>query len=291
MTASGWLNLWKPRGVTSHDAVMAVRRALGERRVGHGGTLDPDAEGVLPIAVGAATRLLEWADIEPKVYTGWVVLGRLTATGDEAGRVVGASGPPFPDGRAVEQATRWLAGDILQIPPQVSALKLEGRSLHAWVRGGRSVWPAPRRVRVERWELGSETAPPFRFRVTVGGGTYVRSLVRDLGVLLGHAAHLQGLRRERAGAFSSADAVAVPSVSPAHLWPTARALRIPVVAIDPEAVGDVRHGRVRPSWTDSIAVAGVVALALGTGDRVLAVAEGPPWRLRKVLVDQAGEDT
>lgn len=287
MSANGWLNLWKPRGVTSHDAVSAVRQALGERRVGHGGTLDPDAEGVLPVAVGATTRLLEWADTEPKVYSGWIELGSLTATGDGAGRVVGESGPPFPSGADLDRAMKWLEGDTLQAPPQVSALKQEGRSLHAWVRAGRSVWPPPRPIHVERFERLAGSGTRFRFRVTVGKGTYVRALARDVGDLLGHAAHLRELTRERAGVFLREEAVPLERVTPSRLWPNARALRIPVVGIDPAGAADVSHGRVRSSWTERIGTAGEVALAMG--ETVVAVVEGPPWRFLKVLAGPTEE--
>ena len=236
----------KPAGVTSHDVVAMLRRRLGERRVGHAGTLDPDATGVLLVGVGNVTRLLRFLTALGKTYTAEVVLGTSTSTLDAAGEVTGTF-----DMRSVtpaqvrEVVASHLTGPILQVPPMVSALKVDGKRLHELARDGIEVEREARPVTVHRFDV-TETDDPlvYRILVTCSSGTYVRSLADDLGRLLGGGAHLRALRRTACGSFTEADA-RPPDEAP--LLTAAAALRdYPSVAVDDTAAGAVAHGRRLP---------------------------------------------
>ena len=289
----GWLNVYKPVGMTSFEAVRRVQRVLNTRRVGHAGTLDPDACGVLPMAVGSATRLLQWCEDVPKRYRGWVVLGTMTTTGDGAGLVSGQSGPPFPSATDVEQGLNYLVGQVLQVPPQVSALKRQGKALHEWVREGHSVWPAPRLVDVQDIRLISGTGRRWQIEAEVGKGTYIRALVRDLGGLVGHAAHLEALERRQVGVYAAEEAVCMDHLE--REW--RKALKPPAfgLAIKTVPVSDTRkkvlvHGRPIEQWPELTGFNGEVAL-VDDRDDVLAVVVGPPWRYLKVLLRTIGDES
>lgn len=231
----------KPAGVTSHDVVGMLRRRFHERQVGHGGTLDPDATGVLVVAVGSATRLLRYVEATTKRYTGRIVLGTATSTLDAAGEVTGEwdmSSVTPDDARRV--VAEHLVGDIAQVPPMVSALKVGGVRLHELARQGIEVERPPRPVRIERFDVADD----WTFEVDCSPGTYVRTLVDDLGRLLGGGAHLDGLRRTAVGRFTL-DLAAPPDT--AELLPADTAVadlaRVDVPA-DVEALVDT--GRVLP---------------------------------------------
>jgi tRNA pseudouridine55 synthase len=209
-TPDGLLLVDKPAGVTSHDVVNAARRALGEKRIGHGGTLDPFATGLLVLFVGRATRLLQWVQAEPKVYDATVRFGAETDTEDLAGAVVREA--PLPTRAALLAAVPALLGDIDQVPPAYSAKRVDGKRAYELARAGQAVELKPSRVHIESIELsmfeGSDDAvSACRMRVSCGGGTYIRSLARDLARATGSAAHLTALRREQAGVFSLARAI------------------------------------------------------------------------------------
>jgi tRNA pseudouridine55 synthase len=197
----------KEAGWTSHDVVARCRRIFSERRVGHAGTLDPDATGVLLVGVGRVTRLLRFLTPLPKTYGGEVVLGRATNTLDSSGEVTGTwdmSAVTEPEVRAAALA---LTGDIEQIPPMVSAVKIDGRRLYQVAREGGEVERPARRVHVARFEVSpGEGAGVWRIEVQCSAGTYVRALAADLGTALGGGAHLRALRRRAIGPFTEADA-------------------------------------------------------------------------------------
>ncbi len=208
----GLLLVDKPAGVTSHDVVNAARRALGEKRIGHGGTLDPFATGLLVLLVGRATRLLRWLHDEPKVYEAVVRFGAETATEDLEGEVTRET--VLPSRAALEAAVPGLLGDIDQVPPAYSAKRIEGRRAYELAREGRTVEMPPVRVHLDAivlslFEGSDDAVSACRMRVTCGGGTYVRSLARDLARAAGSAAHLTALRRERAGVFSLARSISL----------------------------------------------------------------------------------
>lgn len=237
----------KPAGVTSHDVVAQLRRRLGERRVGHSGTLDPDATGLLLVGVGSVTRALRFLTDLPKTYTGEVVLGVETSTLDASGEVTARhdmTGVSVDDAR---RAAAHLTGPILQVPPMVSALRVDGRRLHELAREGIEVVREPRPVTVHRFDIDS-TADPlvFRLEVQCSSGTYVRSLAADLGRLLGGGAHLRHLRRTAVGSFTEADA-APPDEAP--LLPPAEAMRdYERITVDDATAGLIAHGRPLPAF-------------------------------------------
>jgi tRNA pseudouridine55 synthase len=234
----------KPAGVTSHDVVDQLRRRVGERRVGHAGTLDPDATGVLLVGVGSATRLLRFLSGLDKVYTGEVVLGVETSTLDAAGEVVARhdmAEVTIDDVRAAIAA--HLTGPIMQVPPMVSALKVGGKRLHELAREGVEIERQPRPVTVRRFSAEPTAEPDVvAIEVEVSSGTYVRSLADDLGHLLGGGAHLRALRRRSVGPFTEGEA-APPETC--ELLPVAEVMRGHAsVVVDAETEALVRNGRV-----------------------------------------------
>jgi len=204
---SGLLPVDKPAGVTSHDVVERARRSLGIRAIGHLGTLDPGASGLLLLVVGAATRCASVWQGGTKVYEGTARFGLVTDTQDTEGAVLERHEAAVTAEQVGAAAAR-LTGDLLQVPPMVSALKHEGRRLHELARRGETVERKPRPVRVDAWEWLAFEPPDARFRVTCSGGTYVRTLVHDLGASLGCGAALAALRRTRSGPFALEDACA-----------------------------------------------------------------------------------
>jgi tRNA pseudouridine55 synthase len=209
---SGILNVDKPRGWTSFDVVKFVRGRCGERRVGHAGTLDPAATGVLPVMIGQATRLTEYLVDATKTYDATIELGVETDTYDAEGDVVSrrdASGVSETDVREALEAFR---GEIMQSPPVYSALKQEGVPLYKRARRGETVRAAPRSVRVDELDIMAYEAPVLRLRVTCGKGFYVRSLAHELGEALGAGGSLTGLVRTRVGTFRIEDAVDIETL-------------------------------------------------------------------------------
>ena len=241
-TLHGLVIVDKPAGITSHDVVSQLRKRLGERRIGHAGTLDPDATGVLLVGVGYVTRLMKYLSGLDKRYTAEVVMGVETSTLDDSGEVTkrhDMSGVTLEDVRA---AAAGLTGEIMQVPPMVSALKVDGRRLHELAREGIEVERAARPVTVHHFSI-EPTGDPlvFLIDVNVSSGTYVRSLAADLGAALGGGAHLRRLRRHSVGPFDESEAAPNDTAS---LLPAIEALRNVVkVAIDEEIAAKVAHGR------------------------------------------------
>ena len=201
------LNVFKTAGWTSHDAVERVRRILGYRKVGHTGTLDPFATGVLLCCVGRATKLSGFLLELTKEYEGTMLYGKKTRSGDLAGEVLEDRELPLPPPPELVAAAHGLEGEILQIPPMVSALKHEGQRLYQLARQGITVERAPRRVFVESFRILGAEGRRIRFRVRCGRGTYVRTLVEDFGARLGATACVEQLCRTRVGRFAVEDAV------------------------------------------------------------------------------------
>jgi tRNA pseudouridine55 synthase len=211
---------------TSHDVVARCRRIFGQRRVGHAGTLDPDATGVLLVGLGRMTRLLRFLTALRKTYVAEVVLGTATSTLDASGEIVGTWDMSTITLAQVRVAAAGLVGEIEQIPPMVSAVKVDGKRLHTLARQGIEVERAPRPVTVYRLEVEeSPSSGVFHIEVECSSGTYVRTLAADLGTILGGGAHLRNLRRTRIGSFSVDDARVVAELSPAVVLTPAQALR------------------------------------------------------------------
>jgi tRNA pseudouridine55 synthase len=216
----------KEAGWTSHDVVARCRRIFGQRRVGHAGTLDPDATGVLLVGLGRATRLMRFLTALPKTYRAEVVLGTATSTLDASGEVIGTWDMDSVGLAEVRAASEALTGPIEQVPPMVSAVKVGGRRLHSLAREGIEVDRPARPVTVHRFDVSPGLEPGvFRVEVSCSSGTYVRVLAADLGTALGGGAHLRNLRRTSIGSFSVEDARLVDELTPAVVLSPAQALR------------------------------------------------------------------
>jgi tRNA pseudouridine55 synthase len=309
----GFLNIDKPAGMTSHDVVAHIRRAARQKRVGHAGTLDPAATGVLVVALGNATRLIEYVqDATSKRYLATVYLGATTTTDDADGEVLATAAVQLLDRAMLEQALEPFRGQIMQVPPMYSALHHQGRRLHELAREGIVVERAARSVMIERLELIDWSAPLLTLDIMCSKGTYIRSLARDLGESLGCGAHLQALRRTAVGTFliehatplgdlidalgaqetsRQADKQTGVSRSPAPLLPVTLSQALlapeiavadwPAVALGAAAVRQVRNGL-------AIAIPGIEAdhvRAHGPEGELLAllVRTGDLWRPEKVF--------
>lgn len=254
---SGLLLVDKPTGVTSHDVVAHARRCLSMRAIGHLGTLDPGASGLLVLALGAATRCAVVWQGGQKTYAGTARFGVVTDTQDADGRVL-ATSAIRPSESAVRAAAETLTGDLAQVPPMVSALKHQGERLYAIARRGESVEREARAVHVRTWRWLSFSGDEARFEVECSGGTYVRTLVHDLGQRLGSGAVLAALRRVRSEPFSLEQACAWPELEPRTAGellarrgiPLDRALEVlPALVLAPaqaEALGRGQSPRVEP---------------------------------------------
>jgi tRNA pseudouridine55 synthase len=207
---AGLLLVDKPAGITSHDVVSIVRRSIHTRRVGHAGTLDPFATGLLVLLVGRGTRLLPFIDGEPKIYDATIAFGRETDTDDATGATTREAPPPTE--RAIDEGISRLTGQFDQIPPAYSAKKVGGTRAYAAARRGKQLELAPARVVVHRWQILARDEASLSVRITCSGGTYIRALARDLGRLTGSAAHLSALRRLKSGLFDVADASTVDEI-------------------------------------------------------------------------------
>lgn len=239
--ASGLLLIDKPAGITSHDAVDRVRRKQGVRKVGHAGTLDPSATGLLLIGVGRATRLLRFLGELPKVYEGTGILGVETTTLDAEGEVVRDS-PVDVTEAALKETMERFVGRIEQVPPAYSAVKVGGEKLYRAARAGRTVEAPPRSVEVFGFDLIGFTSPRFDFTVRCSAGTYVRSLVADVGARLGCGAHLERLRRTQIGPFSVDEATSPDDRGP--LLPLERAVEhLPAQTLQEEEATAAVHGQ------------------------------------------------
>jgi len=238
----GLLLIDKPSGITSHDVVDRVRRALGTRKVGHAGTLDPLATGLLLVGVGRATRLLRFLSDLPKTYEGTALLGVETDTLDADGTVVRRAGVAV-ERSDLERALAAKEGSSLQAPPAYSAVKVGGRTLHSAARSGEELHAAERAISVESFRLKGFRGDAFDFEVTCSSGTYVRVLVADVGSELGPGAHLTRLVRTRIGPFSAGEAR--PPDDPGPPLPVERAVaHLPRLELDPEEATAAGHGRV-----------------------------------------------
>jgi tRNA pseudouridine55 synthase len=272
----------KPAGMTSHDVVARVRRLAGQRRVGHGGTLDPPATGVLVLALGRATRLLPFLPMEPKRYLARIAFGAETDTLDASGTVTATAETAGVDEPALRGALGGFLGPQQQLPPMVSAVKVGGERLYAKARRGESVERATRPIVIHALELVDFAAgerPEATVAVTCSGGTYVRSLAADLGRRLGSLAHLAALRRTAAGQFTETDAHTLPALE-ALAGGLARVVLAPAQAL--------RSIAVRPlSAAEAAALAtGATLPPSGRAEPVAALA--PDGRLVAVIQDDAG---
>lgn len=242
----GVLVIDKPAGLTSHDVVDEVRRKLRTKRVGHGGTLDPDATGVLFIGVGRATRFLSYAQSAPKTYRAEVQFGTTTTTQDASGDPV-LTRPVVFDRAELEEKLEMFRGEIEQIPPMVSAVRVDGERLYEKARRGEDVARPARRVTIYDLclvDLREEDDTVATLDVTCSGGTYIRTLSHDLGEALGSGGHMLSLRRSSAGGFTLEEAIPLDAVSEEALLPLSDVVRsLPTTEVSDEDARLVANGR------------------------------------------------
>lgn len=282
----------KPVGPTSHNVVSLVRRGTKIRKVGHAGTLDPRASGVLVLCLGAATRLSEYLSTSTKTYEAVVRCGSSTKTYDADGEVTRHTGktPPL---KQVEEVLSGFLGEIDQVPPPFSAIKVKGRKAYDLARAGEEADLQPRRVTIRRLEIQSYHPPDLSLVIECSAGTYIRSLAHDLGERLSTGAHLAALRRTKAGPFTLEDATALPKLEVSFLtgkWeqylrPAADALpEFASVVVDAEGLEKIRFGHRIPAAPGSSGM----AKAVGPDGELVAILEavegGAEWHPRKVFL-------
>lgn len=293
---SGVLVVDKPVGLTSHDVVQIVRKGTNIRRAGHTGTLDPRASGVLVILIGPAVRLSEYVSASDKRYQAVVRLGASTDTYDADGRIVSTSPVDKLNEIQFEEALQSFVGEIEQIPPPFSAVKVKGRKAYEMAREGEEIDLAPRRIKVYSLELLEWAPPEVVIDVYCSSGTYVRSLAHDLGEKLGCGAHLIGLRRTKSGRFTLRDAVPLRRLREAFedgnwyqfLIPAAEALSDwPAIELTQDQVEAIRHGHRVSSENGGIE--GEVDMVRGVSEQgelvalLEYVAETHEWQPKKVF--------
>ncbi len=289
---SGFIVVDKPAGRTSHDVVDLVRGWFGTRRVGHLGTLDPQATGVLPLAIRAATKLIPFMEGAAKGYDGTVVLGAETDTLDHEGVVLRSFSGALPDRETTLSALSKFRGDIQQIPPMYSAVKIDGVPLHRLARRGEEVPREPKWVTIDELEMTRFESPELDIRVLCSSGTYVRVIAADLGEALGCGAHLGGLRRTQSGPFrldaartvDDFEAAVESGKTDSMLIPLEEALGFPVHCISGEQLHRLRNGGDLPAGDLHRAAPGTRVSVLDDSGDFLAVAEVRPdrrlWPLR-----------
>lgn len=288
----GILIIDKPTGITSHDVVSQVRRILDEGRIGHAGTLDPMATGVLVLGVGKGTRLLEYLTGQQKRYRGTIRLGVTTTTYDTEGEIVEQIEGPWPARSAVEDALTHFRGDIEQYPPAYSAIKQDGEPLYAKARRGEEVNVEPRAVTIHSLILLEYEPPALVVDVTCSKGTYVRSLAHDIGQALEVGGHLTDLRRLSSGSFTLDDAITLDALSNAAAEGRAEQFLLPLGAgldefprldMDAATARRLAHGQ----FVEGPAIEGLARAMLG--ERLVAITEYDEsrrrWRPRKVFMD------
>jgi len=279
VSAAGILLVDKPRGLTSHDVVARARRALGTRKVGHAGTLDPMATGLLVLGAGSSTRLLTYLVGLGKRYTATIRLGVATDTDDADGAVTAATDASPVTRAEIDRGVAGLTGEIQQIPSTYSAIKVAGRRAYDLARSGEQVELRPRAVTISRFEVLAErragAVVDLDVVVECSSGTYIRALARDLGAGLGVGGHLTALRRESIGPFEVADAILPDAIAAERLVaPEHVAARLfPVLELDAGLTAALAHGKRIPAGIPDAPV----AAAIGPGGRLaglVAVRDG-----------------
>lgn len=297
----GLLLVDKPEGMTSAAVVARVKRTLRQRKVGHLGTLDPFATGLLPVCIGEGTKIAPFLAEDEKRYVGEIVLGVTTDTLDRTGAVEERRPVPPFSSRQLAAAVADLRGDILQTPPMYSALKRGGVPLYRLARAGQTIERAPRPVRIVRFDVARTATDRLSFAVSCSRGTYIRVLAHDLGRALGTGAHLGTLRRTACGPFEVRDAVALDELEPAFaerrlplLTPSVALAGLRAIEVDPRAIESIRRGQQRAlEALGRPRLAGEVVRVTSREDELVAVAEatadGAAWHLARVLVGMSSD--
>ncbi|WP_017186078.1 tRNA pseudouridine(55) synthase TruB [Alkalibacillus haloalkaliphilus] len=260
---NGFIPLWKPKGMTSHDCVMKLRGILRTKKIGHTGTLDPEVEGVLPITVGKATKLTTLITDQPKTYVAEVSLGKQTTTEDHTGEVVDQK--DIPETLTIEQCNdviKHFEGTLTQVPPMYSAVKVNGMKLYEYAREGLEVERPSREVTIynitnlsQQLKIHNQQDIRFSFQATCSSGTYIRTLCVDIGKMLGYPAHMSHLVREEAGSFKSHESVTFEQLEAAKkdeqvekfiINPSSPLSYLPLYIANNDEIIRFKHGQVLP---------------------------------------------
>ena len=311
----GILNINKATGMTSHDVVAKIRRLLKERRVGHAGTLDPAASGVLPICVGQATRVAEYLSESGKAYLATIVFGSVTDTYDAEGTITGTSSTVDLTLQRVEEAMEHFLGPQMQVPPRYSAIKLQGQPAYKRVRAGEDITMQPRPIVIHALQVTAWNPPFVTLAIECSKGTYIRSLAYDLGEYLGCGAYLDALVRTRSGPFLLSESITLEQLTNAlvaetapvgdgnfrtpvlnnlsyFLHPADKALeQYPALTLDVATVERVRHGNAFEYSRDANTMqAADVARVYNDDGQFIAIAEWDAtqgiWKPKKVFSEQ-----
>jgi tRNA pseudouridine55 synthase len=299
---SGILNINKAVGMTSHDVVARVRRLLKQKRVGHTGTLDPLASGVLPICAGQATRVAEYLSESGKAYLAEIVFGTVTDTYDAEGSIIRTSDAANLTLEQIEQALPHFRGEQMQVPPRYSAVKLKGQPAYKLARAGEEIALEPRSVTIYRLDIQNWQPPRLTLAIECSKGTYIRSLAYDLGELLGHGAYLAALTRTRSGPFTLADSITLEQLAEAvesgkladYLHPIDSALQhLPALYLDATTSASALHGNAfrYPTSNGETPEPGQLVRLYAPDGQLLAIAvwdaEQEMWQPRKVFANAA----
>jgi tRNA pseudouridine55 synthase len=291
MSQFGLLIIDKPVGPTSHQVVSVVRRGSGVRKVGHAGTLDPRASGVLVLCLGAATRLSEYLSTASKRYQAVIRFGSSTKTYDSEGEVMLQTGDS-PERSSIEQLLPEFQGEISQVPPPFSAIKVKGSKAYELAREGKEIELDPRQVTIYDLKFLSYKAPDLSLEIECSAGTYIRSIAHDLGDRLSTGAHLAGLRRIKSGPFTIKDAIPLPKLEVGfmvdkwekYLIPAVEALPdFPIVKVSHENLGQIQHGHRVPAEEGSSGLARAVDSEGNLVAILEAVEDGSLWHPKKVF--------
>jgi tRNA pseudouridine55 synthase len=274
----GLLNINKPSGMSSRRVVDIVARLAGTKRVGHAGTLDPLASGVLLVCLGWATRLVPFVQARLKTYSARFLLGKRSDTDDITGAIYEIAGAPRPARAEIESALRAFAGEIMQVPPQFSAVHVDGRRAHEHARRGKIVTLEPRPVHIHRLDLIGYEFPDLELEIECGSGTYIRSIARDLGDALGCGAIMSALVRERIGEFSirsaiSIDDLAARPVADLLLPPLAAVADLPRRLCTPADIEQLTRGRPLICQAEDLSPTGSLVALVDDAGRLQALAE------------------
>lgn len=296
---SGILNINKAVGMTSHDVVAKVRRLLKQKRVGHTGTLDPLASGVLPICIGQATRVAAYLSESGKAYLAEIVFGAVTDTYDAEGTILRTSDASQLSLTQIESALPHFLGEQMQVPPRYSAIKLKGQPAYKLARAGEEIALEPRPVTISRLDIHAWQPPRLTLAVECSKGTYIRSLAYDLGERLGYGAYLAALTRTRSGPFTLSESITLEQLAEAvengnlaaYLHPIDSALQhLPALSLDAATAASVLHGNAfRPPAANTIErpEPGQVARVYAPDDQLLAIAawdaQQERWQPTKVF--------
>ncbi|XBG73849.1 tRNA pseudouridine(55) synthase TruB [Enterococcus cecorum] len=289
----GILPLWKERGLTSHDCVFKLRKILHMKKIGHSGTLDPDVDGILPICIGRATKVVEFLTDSGKVYEGEITLGYSTTTEDASGEIVDLTPvEKVLSNELIDSTMQTFIGEITQIPPMYSAVRVNGKRLYEYARNGETVERPVRKAQIYRFQRITE--PVFdaqkhtlswRFQVACSKGTYVRTLAVDLGKKLGFVAHMSDLTRIKSGGFTKEQAVTLDQVAQAmannevekSLLPIEYGVRdFPRIDISEELTKKVMNGMRIPYWQFGFNTCPDRPIALYYNNQVLSIYEVSP---------------